>query len=170
MRTARHGRLIMLCGIAGSGKTSIALAIGARLERCVHIETDVVRGMVAKPPYASGESRFVYRAAIAVAEQALRNRFDVVLVATFAKEEIRREAILKLGELCESRLAVWVWCDPVVAFQRNSQRNPRVSRESFMRLASTFEPPRDALVIDSRATSPEDAAKKILTIVGENLG
>ena len=67
-------------------------------------------------------------------------------------------------------VAVWVWCDPVVAFQRNSQRNPRVSRESFMRLASTFEPPRDALVIDSRATSPEDAAKKILTIVGENLG
>ena len=100
LRTARKGHLIMLCGIAGSGKTSIALAIGAMLERCVHIETDSVRAMVAKPPYASGESRFVYRAAISVAEQALRHRFDVVLVATFAKEEFRREAIAKLGELC----------------------------------------------------------------------
>jgi len=170
LRTVLHGRLIILCGIAGSGKTSIALAIGARLERCVHIETDVVRGMVAKPPYASGESRFVYRAAISVAEQALRHKFDVVLVATFAKEEFRREAISKLGELCESRLVVWIWCDPLLAFQRNSQKNPRVSRESFMRLSRTFEPPRDALVIDSRATSPEEAAKKILDIVGESVG
>jgi len=130
----------------------------------------VVRGMVAKPPYASGESRFVYRAAISVAEQALRHKFDVVLVATFAKEEFRREAISKLGELCESRLVVWIWCDPLLAFQRNSQKNPRVSRESFMRLSRTFEPPRDALVIDSRATSPEEAAKKILDIVGESVG
>jgi predicted kinase len=170
MRTARRGRLIILCGIAGSGKTSIALAIGEMLERCVHIETDVVRGMVAKPPYASGESRFVYRAAISVAEQALRNKFDVVLVATFAKEEFRREAVVKLGDLCESRLVVWAWCDPMLAFQRNSQRNPRVSRESFMRLWRTFEPPRDALVIDSRATSPEEAAKKILATIGENVG
>jgi predicted kinase len=170
VRTSRHGRLILLCGIAGSGKTSIALAIGARLERCVHIETDVVRGMVAKPPYASGESRFVNHAAISVAEQALRNRFDVVLVATFAKEEIRREALLKLGELCESRLVVWAWCDPVLAFLRTSQRNPRVSRESFMRLSDAFEPPRDALVIDSRATSPEEAAKKILATIGEEIG
>jgi predicted kinase len=169
VRTSR-GRLIILCGIAGSGKTSIALAIGARLERCVHIETDVVRGMVAKPPNASGESRFVYRAAISVAEEALRHKFDVVLVATFAKEEYRREAINKLGEFCESRLVVWAWCDPVLAFQRTSQRNPRVSRESFMRLTDTFEPPRDALVIDSQATSPEEAAKKILAAVGESVG
>lgn len=169
MGAARRGRLIILCGIAGSGKTSIALAIGAKLERCVHIETDVVRGMVAKPPYASGESRFVYRAAISVAEQALRHRFDVVLVATFAKEEFRREAINKLGELCESRLIVWAWCDPLLAFERNSKTNPRISRESFMRLSRAFEPPRDALVIDSRATSPEEAARKILAAIGENV-
>ena len=168
MRTPRRGRLIILCGIAGSGKTSIALAIGERLERCVHIETDVVRGMVANPPYASGESRFVYRAAISVSEQALRNRFDVVLVATFAKEELRREAISKLGEFCESWLVVWVWCDPNLAFQRTSQRNPRVSLESFMRTSRTFEPPRDALVIDSRPTSPEAAATKILKTIGED--
>lgn len=167
---ARRGRLILLCGIAGSGKTSIALAIGARLERCVHIETDVIRSMVAKPPYASGESRFVYRSAIAVAEQALRHKFDVVLVATFAKEEFRREAITKLAKLCESRLVVWAWCDPVLAFQRNAQKNPRISRESFMRLWSSFEPPRDALVIDSRATSPDEAAKKILATLGEAVG
>ena len=168
VRTAHQGRLILLCGISGSGKTSIALAIGARLARCVHIETDVVRGMIAKPLYASGESRFVYRAAVSVAEEALKQRYDVVLVGTFSKEDFRREAISKLGKLCEAWLMVWVWCDPLLAYQRNSQKNPRVLRENFMKLWRAFEPPRDALVIDSRGTSPEEAASKILDTIGEN--
>lgn len=128
----------------------------------MHIETDVVRGMIAKPLYASTESRFVYRAAVSMAEQALKNRYDVVLVATFPKEEFRREAIARLGNLCEEWLVVWVWCDPVLAYHRTSQKNPRTSRESFMRLWRTFDPPKRALVIDSRGTSPEDAARKIL--------
>lgn len=168
MPTARRGRLILLCGIQGSGKTTIALAIGAKLEKCVHIETDVVRGMIAKPQYATGESRFVYRAAFAMAAEALRNRYDVVLVATFPREETRREAISKLGGLCEAWLMVWAWCDPSLAFVRYSQRNPMVRREDFMRLSRTFEPPKDALVVDSRGTSPEDAARKILAAIGEN--
>lgn len=168
MRTPRRGHLILLCGIPGSGKTTIALAIGARLAKCVHIETDVVRGMIAKPEYASGESRFVYRTAIAVAEQALRQKYDVVLVATFAREEFRREAILRLGNLAESWLMVWVWCDPLLAYQRSSQRNPRLSRDNFMRLWRDYDPPKDALVIDSRGTPPEEAARRILAAVGEN--
>lgn len=166
MPTSRRGRLFLLCGIPGSGKTTIALAIGARLDKCVHIETDVVRGMIAKPEYASGESRFVYRAATAVAEQALRNGYDVVLVATFPRDEYRREAIAKLGNLTEGWLVVWAWCDPVLAYQRNTQRNARVPRETFMRMWRSFEPPADALVIDSRATSPEEAAAKILAAIG----
>ncbi|MDA4117636.1 MAG: AAA family ATPase [Thaumarchaeota archaeon] len=169
MPTARRVRLIVLCGIPGSGKTTIALAIGARLERCVHIETDVVRGMIAKPLYASGESRFVYQTAVSVAAEALTHKYDAVLVATFAREEFRREAISKLGNLCDTWLMVWAWCDPLLAYQRSSQRNSRIRREDFMRLWRTYEPPRDALVIDTRATSPEEAARKILTALGENL-
>ena len=170
MPTSRHGRLILLCGIPGSGKTTIALAMGARLERCVHIETDAIRQMIAKPQYASVESRFVYRAGTAVAAEALRNRYDVVFVATFAKEEFRREAISKLGALSQAWLMVWAWCDPELAFHRSSQRNPRVRREDFMRLWRTYDPPKDALVIDSRATSPEEAAARILAAIGGEQG
>ena len=122
--------------------------------------------MIAKPQFAPAESRFVYRSAFAVAAEALKQKYDVVLVATFPSEEMRREAISKLGNLCDAWLMVWAWCDPELAYQRYSQRNPMVRREDFMKLSRTFEPPRDALVIDSRATSPEEAASKMLAALG----
>ena len=101
--------------------------------------------MIAKPQHAAAESRFVYRSAFALAAEALKQRYDVVLVATFAREEFRREAISKLRDLCDAWLMVWAWCDPLLAYIRYSQRNPLVRREDFMRLSRSFEPQRTPL-------------------------
>jgi predicted kinase len=166
VRKARGGRLILLCGIPGSGKTTVGRALGARLERCVHIETDAIRGMVGRAEYSSAESKFVYDAATSVAEEALRHRYDVILDATFPREEYRRGALSRLGKLFEGWLVVWVWCDPMVAYKRNSERPEKVPLESFLRLWRSFEPPRGALVIDSQATAPDEAAVKILASIG----
>jgi predicted kinase len=165
-----RGRLILLCGIPGSGKTTVGRALGTRLERCVHVETDAIRAMLGRAEYTSGESKFVYDAATSVAEEALRNRYDVILDATFPREEFRREALSRLAKLFEGWLVVWVWCDPMLAYQRNSQRAEKVPLESFMRLWRSFEPPRGALVIDSQATAPDDAASKILAAIGWDEG
>jgi len=170
VRKARGGRLIILCGIPGSGKTTIGRALGARLGRCVHVETDAIRAMLGKVEYTPAESKLVYDAATSVAEEALRHRYDAILVATFPREEFRRMALSRLEKLFEGWLVVWVWCDPQVAYQRNSQRTDRVPRESFMRLWRSFEPPRGALVIDSNAMTPEDAAAKILAAMGADEG
>jgi len=42
-----------LCGIPGSGKTTIGRAVGVRLERCVHVETDAIRAMLGRAEYSS---------------------------------------------------------------------------------------------------------------------
>jgi predicted kinase len=162
----RGGRLILLCGIPGSGKTTIGRALGARLEKRVHIETDAIRRMVGTAEYTSMESKFVYEAATSVAEEALRHKYDVILDATFPREEYRRAALSRLANIFEGWLVVWVRCDPVVAYQRNSERPEKVPLESFMRLCGSFEPPRGALVIDSQATVPDEAAAKILASIG----
>ncbi len=162
--------MVILCGIPGAGKTTIAKALGARLGKCIHVETDAIRAMLGKVEYTAPESKFVYDAATAVAEEALRNRYDAILVATFPREEFRRVALSRLAKLFEGWLVVWVWCDPRVAYRRNSQRTDRVPLESFMRLWKSFEPPRGALVIDSQAMSPEDAAAKIFAAMGGDEG
>ena len=160
------GCLILLCGIPGSGKTTIGRAVGTRLQRCVHVETDAIRAMLGKAEYTSGESKFVYEAATSVAEDALRHRYDVILDATFPREEFRREALSRLARLFEGWLVVWVRCDPNVAYQRNSQRKDKVPLEVFTRLRRDFEPPRGALVIDSQAMAPDEAAAKICAAIG----
>ena len=170
MPKVRHGRLILLCGIPGSGKTTIGKAVGAKLNGHVHVQTDTVRAMLGKAEYTHDESKFVYAAVTAVAEEALGNGYDVILDATFPREEYRRGALSRLGELFERSLVAWVWCDPMVAYQRNSKRAETVPLESFMRLWRSFEPPSGALVIDSMALSPEQAAEKILAAIGGGEG
>jgi predicted kinase len=159
-------RLILLCGIPGSGKTTVGRALGPRLERCVHIQTDAIRGMLGKAEYTPGESRFVYEAATSVAEQALRHKYDVILDATFPREEYRRAALSRLAELFGDWVVVWVRCDPMVAYKRNAERTEKVPLESFVRLWRSFDPPRGALVIDSQATAPDEAAARILASIG----
>lgn len=162
-----NGRLILLCGIPGSGKSTIGRELGMRLRRCVHVQTDAIRAMLAEPEYSSRESRFVYEAAASVAEDALRNRYDVILDATFPREEFRREAISRLHAFSQAWLLVWVSCDPMLAYQRNSERAQKVPLESFMRLWRSFQPPRAALRIDSQVTAPARAADKILVELAE---
>jgi predicted kinase len=167
---ARRGRLVLICGIPGSGKTTIGNIIASRLERCVHVETDAIRAMVGTADYSWTESRFVYSGAVSVSEEALGHNYDVVLDATFPREEFRREALSRLAELSPGPLVVWVKCDPLVAYQRNSRRVEKVPLESFTRICRSFEPPRGALVVDSQAMAPGVAAEKILALVADGEG
>ncbi len=162
MSNSRHGRLILLCGIPGSGKTTIGKELGGKIKRCVHVQTDVIRAMVASPDYSASESRFVYEAATTVGEVALLHGYDVVLDATFPREEFRREAVSRLGELSEAWIVVWVSCDPLLAYRKNSQRSEKVPLVSFLRLWRNFDPPKGALEIDSEKLRPGEAADKIL--------
>ena len=163
MSSPRRGRLILLSGIPGSGKTTIGKELSAGLKRSVHVQTDAIRAMIASPDYSSPESRFVYEAATGVAEAALAAGYDVILDATFPREEFRREAVSRLHGLSHAWLVVWVSCDPLLAYKRNAERSQKVPLESFLRLWRNFEPPRGSLKIDSEKISPGDAAEIIMT-------
>jgi predicted kinase len=161
-------RLLLFCGIPGSGKTTIATIVAQRLSRAVLVQTDSVRAMIAHPKYAGGESRFVYGAALSIAGEALRSRYDAILDGTFPKEEFRREALSSLSRLSAWQLVVHVTCDPELALQRNAARKEVVPEETIVRIYQHFEVPRNAVTLDTGRLGPADAAMQLLSILEQD--
>ncbi len=81
--------LIIVCGLPGSGKTTLAEALSRRYG-AVHISSDIIRKrMFAKPAYTDEEKTEVYLAMASEAGKSLREGRDVVADATFQREAER---------------------------------------------------------------------------------
>jgi hypothetical protein len=155
-------RLVLFCGIPGSGKTTVATILSARLPHSVFVQTDRIRAMVAMPRYTSLESKFVYSSLTAVGLESLNSGYDTILEGTFPREEFRREALTALSPSAQKALVVHVFCEPELAFGRNAGRQEVVPWESFLRIYTQFEEPLGALHIDTASVSPELAVEKIV--------
>ncbi len=160
------GRLVIFCGIPGSGKTTIAQIVAENLRDCFHIQTDTLRFMISRPGYTGEESELVYKGCILLAREALKAGYDAILDGTFLRDEYRDEAIEKLSRYFSSYLVVYVACDPETAYRRNASRRERVPKKSFHRLYETMQEPTNALRIDSERTRPKEAAGAILLQLG----
>jgi predicted kinase len=156
-------RLILFCGIPGSGKTTVATGVSARLEGSVFVQTDRIRAMIDSPAYTSPESKFVYAALIAVGREALNSGYDTLLEGTFPREEYRGEALAELSPLATKTTVVYVFCEPELAFGRNAGRKEAVPWESFRRIYEQFEEPRGAVRVDTGMESPEASVEHILS-------
>jgi predicted kinase len=156
------GRVVIFCGIPGTGKTTIGKIVAQELERTVHIQTDIIRSMVTRSTYSGHESGFVYSSAISVARNALRATYDVILDGTFLKQEFREDAVSRVQGLYRILLIVHTHCDLTTAYERNTSRSSEVPLDTFVRMYSNFEPPQSALRIDTGKTSPEGAAEAVL--------
>lgn len=89
--------LIIVCGLPGSGKTTLAEAIARRLP-AVHVSSDITRkSMYPAPTYTPQEKASVYDSMAAEAGALLRQGKDVVADATFyrAGERERFAAMAK---------------------------------------------------------------------------
>ena len=164
----RKSRLFVFCGIPGSGKTTIARLVAAQLVSAVHIQTDTLRSMISGPDYSWAESQFIYASMFLVGREALKSGHDVILDGTFLKEDYRSEAAEKMAGYYSAAFVVCVLCDPAVAWERNSRREAAVPEESFERLASSFEEPRDAIFVHSDEQTAESSASYVLSEVGGN--
>lgn len=85
--------LIIVCGLPGSGKTTLARALAKRYS-AIRLSSDVLRkGLVATPRYTAGEKRMVYDELAARAEKALAEGKNVVADATFYRRTYRMRMV-----------------------------------------------------------------------------
>jgi predicted kinase len=155
--------LVVFCGVPGSGKTTIARKLCDKMRGAVHVQTDVIRGMIVKPNYSGHESSFVYDSCVQVARMALRRGRPVVLDGTFARGAHRARAFRLLEGLYGRNVVVRLVCDLDTANRRNLARDSPVPEGRLRGIYASFEEPVGALMIDTEALSPEESVLAIIT-------
>ena len=89
--------LVIICGLPGIGKTTLAKEISPLLDAVV-LSTDKIRKeLFPKPTYEKAERELVYEVMTLVAKYLLKARKNCILDGTFNKEKSRKEVIKKLG-------------------------------------------------------------------------
>ena len=158
--------MIIFCGVPGSGKTTIARIVCQRIHGSVHVQTDTVRAMIARPNYNGPESAFVYDSCVEVARKALQRGRAAILDGTFARRSHRAEALSALRGLYGKGIVVHITCGIETAERRNrARRGVIVPVERLRGIYASFEEPFRALRIDTEFRPAEASADIVLSAV-----
>ncbi|WP_254766855.1 AAA family ATPase [Salinilacihabitans rarus] len=152
-------RLVVVCGLPGTGKTTVARTVGERLGATL-LRTDVVRkDLFPEPLYADAETRATYDAVFERASDALDRGRPVVLDGTFRRAPLRRRARALAAGADAAFDLVRVTCAEDVVRERIAAREGDESDADFevhRLLRAEFERPAiDHHVVDNSGTEAE---------------
>lgn len=154
--------LVAVCGLPGTGKTTVAEEIADRRDARL-LRTDVVRtDLFPDPDYTEDEAEAVYDELFDRATAALANG-DVVLDATFRTEKFRDGARAAAVEAGAEFGLVAVECDDEVVRRRIRSRTDDESDADiavYELFCDTYEPVTDPdLVVDNSGSLDETFAQ-----------
>jgi len=155
-------RLVVLCGLPGVGKSTVAAMVTDRLG-ATRLRTDAVRKeLFAEPTYSETETERVYEELHERARRALDDGESVVLDATFARGEYRSMA-RDLAAACDVSFSlVEVVCEASVVERRLAEREDisDADRAVYRQFSEEFEPiDAEHAVVDNSGTPAETRAQ-----------
>ena len=166
------GRLVVVCGLPGVGKTTVAERVAAHVDGRIR-RTDVIRKeLFDDPEYTDAETEAVYDELLARARDDVDAGDAVVLDATFADARFRAAARETAAAAAAEFDLVEVACDEAVV-ERRIERRDGISDADFeihLHFKELFdEVATDHVVVDNSGTEAETFAQ-IDAAFGENEG
>lgn len=154
--------LIIVCGLPGTGKSTLARALAAKLDG-EHISSDIIRKkMLEERTYSEQEKFRVYERMVHEAEALLHKGKTVVVDATFYRRRTRQQMLDAAKRSNKKVLIVECVLDEKTIEERMEMR--RAGRESeseadfsvYLKVKSLFEPiSEEHLIIDTGLDLPE---------------
>lgn len=155
-KTRKEVMLIIVCGLQGAGKTTVAKEVAEKL-KAVLLRTDIIRkSLIKEPKYTVAEMQKIYKEMFIRARKMLQDDKNVVLDATFTKKENRMEAKKIAEETNVDFQIIEVVCSEKVIKKRIEQRSGDDSEANFevyLKYKNLFEPITEKhIVIDNSGT------------------
>ena len=170
---ASTGRLVVVCGLPGVGKTTVAERVAAHVDGRIR-RTDVIRKeLFDDPEYTDAETEAVYVELLSRARDDIGAGDAVVLDATFADARFRADARETAAEAEAEFDLVEVACDEAVV-KRRIERRDGISDADFeihLHFKELFdEVATDHVVVDNSGTEAETFAQVDTAFAGDALG
>jgi len=134
--------LIIVCGLQGTGKTTVARTISEKL-KAVTLRTDVIRKELKISEYSEEAKQAVYNEMFSRVQNLLRENKNVVLDATFIRQKNRDQARQIAREANADFQIVLVVSSDQVVKQRIEERTGDESEagfEQYLNSKGSFEP------------------------------
>jgi adenylylsulfate kinase len=179
------GWAVWITGLPGSGKSTIANALGKKLKKAkVHyqiLSIEMVRkALTPHPSYTEEERKIVYSALVFAAELLTKNGVNVIIDATGNRRIYRDNARKKIKKFME----VYVKCPLKICIKREMSRKKTYGApKGIYKKALTgksltvpgigvpYEAPlKPEVIINSVKLKPEKAAEKIFNKIKERWG
>ncbi|GAB6880334.1 AAA family ATPase [Halorubrum gandharaense] len=117
------GELVVVCGLPGVGKTTVAERIATHLDGRV-LRTDVIRKeLFPDPEYTDEETAAVYAELLSRARDRIEDGENIILDATFAEREFRENVRAMADEAADDFELVKVECEEAVVERRIAARD-----------------------------------------------
>lgn len=143
-------RLIIVCGLPGTGKSEVAKLIASMAEGSL-LKTDILRKKVGK--IFSPKAQKVYQLLLKIAKGDLLSGKSVILDGTFYSEDLRNEAV-KLAQKYEAQIHfIEVVCKEKIIKDRIEKRLNKDNSESeanylaYLKMKKVWEPIKEKHII-----------------------
>ena len=122
---------IVVCGLQGTGKSTVGLYIAERIGARVFRSDEIRKEQTATPSYSQEARDAVYGVMMERAEEVLRSGRDVILDATFARL-VHREQARTIAQTTSAKLTLlYIVCSEEVIEERLNERVSDASDAKF---------------------------------------